>query len=44
MLFFFDMTVLEQEAVEAEDLPTIETYHQFRMGTSAVHLGTAIIE
>ena len=38
------MTVLEQEWVEAENLPTIEKYHQFRMGTSAVHLGTAIIE
>ena len=44
MLFFLDMTAVEQEAVEAEDLPTVEAYHQFRMGTSAVNLATATIE
>lgn len=44
MLFTLDMAILEQETGEAEELPTVETYHQLRMGTSAVNLGTAITE
>lgn len=44
LLFFVDMTSVEQQYQMSQKLPTVEGYRQRRMGSSAVGICLAITE
>ncbi|EMC92457.1 hypothetical protein BAUCODRAFT_78588 [Baudoinia panamericana UAMH 10762] len=44
MLFYIDKTSLEHRLIISNEIPTLDDYWGIRMGTSAIHVTTAMLE